>query len=144
MIRLRTATIGDVPEMAAILQTWLDQTPWMPDLHRLEGTKRFVARLLETTEAEVACGSEVDGFLCLEGAEIPALYVAESARSRGVGSALIVEAQARRTRLCLWTFQANSRARRFYARHGFLEVEATDGAGNEEKLPDVRLEWSRT
>ena len=44
--------------------------------------------------------------------------------------------------LTLWTFQANDGARRFYAREGFREVEFTDGAGNAEKLPDVRLEWT--
>jgi len=32
-------------------------------------------------------------------------------------------------------------ARRFYGREGFVEVEHTDGAGNEEGEPDVRLEW---
>jgi 8-oxo-dGTP pyrophosphatase MutT (NUDIX family)/GNAT superfamily N-acetyltransferase len=41
----------------------------------------------------------------------------------------------------LWTFQANVRARAFYERHGFVAVEFTDGAGNEERQPDVRYEW---
>ena len=41
--------------------------------------------------------------------------------------------------LQLWTFQVNDRARAFYARHGFREVELTDGATNEEHEPDVRL-----
>jgi len=43
--------------------------------------------------------------------------------------------------LQLWTFQVNDEARRFYGREGFVEVEHTDGAGNEEGEPDVRLEW---
>lgn len=29
----------------------------------------------------------------------------------------------------------------FHIREGFGEVEFSDGAGNDEKLPDVRLEW---
>ena len=29
----------------------------------------------------------------------------------------------------------------FYARHGFVAVERTDGAGNEEREPDVRYVW---
>jgi GNAT superfamily N-acetyltransferase len=41
----------------------------------------------------------------------------------------------------LWTFQVNESARRFYERHGFTEVEHTDGAGNEEREPDVRYAW---
>jgi hypothetical protein len=42
----------------------------------------------------------------------------------------------------LWTFQVNGPARRFYERHGFVEVAQTDGSGNEEAEPDVRLEWT--
>ena len=34
-------------------------------------------------------------------------------------------------------------ARRFYAREGFVEVDWTDGAGNEEHEPDVRCRWVR-
>jgi hypothetical protein len=41
----------------------------------------------------------------------------------------------------LWTFQANTGARRFYARHSCREVEWTNGEHNEEKTPDVRLVW---
>ena len=32
-------------------------------------------------------------------------------------------------------------ARRFYARHGLVELERTDGSGNEEKAPDIRMAW---
>jgi len=38
----------------------------------------------------------------------------------------------------LWAFQSNHRGRRFYERHGFVAVEFTDGAANEEQWPDVR------
>jgi GNAT superfamily N-acetyltransferase len=49
--------------------------------------------------------------------------------------------KAREPRLVLWTFQANSAAIAFYLREGFVEIERTDGAGNEEGLPDVRMIW---
>ena len=29
----------------------------------------------------------------------------------------------------------------FYRRHGFTEVRRTDGADNEEHVPDVRMVW---
>ena len=45
--------------------------------------------------------------------------------------------------LSLWTFQQNARARRFYAKHGFVAVVETDGLDNEEKLPDVLYRWRR-
>ena len=38
----------------------------------------------------------------------------------------------------LWTFQRNTGARRFYERNGFIAVDLTDGASNEEREPDVR------
>ena len=41
----------------------------------------------------------------------------------------------------LWVFESNDPARRFYARHGLVELEHTDGSGNEERMPDVRMVW---
>ena len=43
--------------------------------------------------------------------------------------------------LDLWTFQSNTAARRFYERHGFVAIDATDGQ-NEENAPDVHYRWS--
>jgi len=44
--------------------------------------------------------------------------------------------------LWLWTFVSNEGAQRFYERHGFAEVERTDGRANEERAPDVLYAWS--
>jgi chorismate mutase len=32
-------------------------------------------------------------------------------------------------------------AREFYARHGLVELERTDGSANEERQPDVKMVW---
>ena len=85
----------------------------------------------------------VTGFAASDGENVHALYVAAPLRRRGVGSALLGHLQAQANRLSLWTFQANGAARAFYTRHGFVIVEQTGGAGNDEALPDMRLEWSR-
>lgn len=72
------------------------------------------------------------------------LYVHPGFHNRGLGAALVKTARHSphaADGLQLWTFQANTGARRFYARHGFTEVELTDGQDNEEKTPDVRLAW---
>jgi RimJ/RimL family protein N-acetyltransferase len=45
--------------------------------------------------------------------------------------------------LQLWVFQRNTRAIRFYEHNGFQKVKETDGALNEEKLPDAMFEWRR-
>ena len=57
----------------------------------------------------------------------PAL-VALGWTGRRIGGRLVALAMARRPRgLDLSTFQVNSGARRFYERHGFVEVEHGDG-----------------
>jgi chorismate mutase len=38
-------------------------------------------------------------------------------------------------------FETNLAARRFYRRHGLVELEHTDGSGNEEGAPDLRMAW---
>jgi ribosomal protein S18 acetylase RimI-like enzyme len=43
--------------------------------------------------------------------------------------------------LRLWTFASNEAAQRFYLRHGFREVERTDGSDNEERAPAVLYAW---
>ena len=43
----------------------------------------------------------------------------------------------------LWCFADNLRARAFYEKHGFVAVEFTEGAGNEEKTPDTLYRWTR-
>ena len=42
---------------------------------------------------------------------------------------------------CLWVFESNAPARDFYRSRGCIELERTDGAGNEEKAPDIRVAW---
>ena len=83
------------------------------------------------------------GFLARRGAFVHALYLAPRARRRGIGSALLAAAKATSERLTLWVFAANLPARAFYATHGFQAVEAGDGSGNDEGLPELRLEWRR-
>jgi GNAT superfamily N-acetyltransferase len=70
-------------------------------------------------------------------------YVAPERQGRGIGRALLARALKGRRRVRLWTFLRNARSRAIYRRQGFCEVRFTDGAGNEEKEPDVMLEWIR-
>ena len=41
----------------------------------------------------------------------------------------------------LWVFEINGPARDFYGRHGFVELERTDGSANEEQSPDIKMVW---
>lgn len=141
-MRLAPARQKDAVPLAAILWDWAAETPWMPKLHARPDTEVFLERLI--TNAEVTClrnWNGVHGFIAREGEMIHALYLRPGAQGRGWGARLLDHAKARCDALTLWAFQANADARAFYRREGFVEVEETDGAGNDEKLPDVRMVW---
>ena len=140
---IRAGQTGDQAAMGRILSDWIDATPWMPRLHSREEDMAFCQGLLEATEVWVLIlHDRAEGFLSLRGQEIAALYLAPEARGQGHGKALLEAAKRTAERLSLWTFQANAAAVRFYLREGFEVALRTDGAGNDEKLPDLRLEWS--
>ena len=74
---------------------------------------------------------------------IEQLYLDPAWMGRGLGDRFVQLAKQRLpSGVQLWTFQVNELARRFYERHGFVAEEFTDGAGNEERAPDVRYHWS--
>lgn len=139
----RPAMAGDAPACAAILQDWLDATPWMPDLHSPDETIGFARTTLIGTCATHVIGDPVAGFLSRDAQNtITALYVAKGCRRMGFGAALLDQAKSETDHLSLWVFQANTDAIRFYHRHGFAEIRRSDGE-NAEGLPDLRMEWHR-
>lgn len=102
---------------------------------------RVVVASLECWLATRAAGGLV-GMLVLEGDWIDQLYVEPSLTRSGIGAQLIAVAKRQRPDgLRLWTFTSNDGAQRFYLRHGFREVERTDGHGNEEGAPDIQYAW---
>ena len=104
----------------------------------------FAAVVVSRLETWVAVTPEakVTGVLVLDGSELDQLYLAPEHRGRGLGERCVDLAKERRPDgLSLWCFQVNAPARRFYERQGFVEVEQTDGARNEECEPDVRCRW---
>jgi GNAT superfamily N-acetyltransferase len=76
---------------------------------------------------------------------ITQMAVDPSTVGRGVGSALLAHATRNLVPpLRLYAFQANSGARRFYERHGFVAVRCGDGQDNQEHCPDVLYERTFT
>lgn len=119
--------------------------PWLPALHTAGDERRFIAeRVMGRCEVLVVRrGDAPAGFLALNNDVVEHLYVRPGEQRGGIGSALLDEAKAMRPGgLHLWVFQRNEGALAFYARHGFAELKRTDGAGNEEREPDVLLGWS--
>ena len=115
-------------------------------VHPPEAVRAWVERLPEAHDVWVAAlprtpGDPV-GFAAWDEQWLDSLYVRPGHRGRGVGSALLDLVRAHRPDgFGLWVFAANEPARAFYARHGLVELEHTDGAANEERTPDVRLVW---
>lgn len=73
---------------------------------------------------------------------IEQLYLAPGWTGRGIGARLVRHAQDLAVGpLELWTFASNLGAARFYERHGFVQVDRTDG-DNEEGEPDIRYRWT--
>jgi putative acetyltransferase len=123
--------------------------PWLPELHTPDEDRHFLrAVVLAEEEVWVAeTDGVVAGFTALgtrAGVEfMEHLYVAPDHQRRGIGTALMEKAKARRPAgFRLWVFQRNAGARAFYERHGFRLIELTGGSGNEEKEPDALYEWS--
>jgi GNAT superfamily N-acetyltransferase len=124
-----------------------DAMPYLPELHTNDETRGWVATIvLPHQEVWVAeAGGHVVGVAALDGEMLAQLYILPGEQGRGIGSALLAKAMARRPDgLRLYAFQRNTRARGFYERRGFIAVEFGDGSGNEEGEPDVLYRWAPT
>lgn len=116
--------------------------PYLPDLHTSEEDLAFF-RDHVFAQCEVRIAGAMDGFIAFRAGWVDHLYVRPQAQRRGVGAALLAQAMTAHSPLRLWTFQKNTAALAFYRARGFREVERTDGRGNEEREPDILLEWTR-
>jgi len=104
----------------------------------------FAARLADAEhEAWLAEESEeVLGYALFTPAWLDHLFIRPYRLGAGVGSLLLDVVKSHRPDgFCLWVFEQNERARAFYRHRGLIELERTDGAGNEERTPDVRMAW---
>jgi putative acetyltransferase len=142
---LRGAEPTDAAEIAGVhRRSRFAAMPWLPDLHTPDEDVAYFTRAIPASVGWVASGVEADrilGFALASDGWLNHLYIDTEAQGVGIGSALLAEVcSAFAPGLRLWAFQRNGRARAFYALHGFVEIELTDGRGNEEREPDVLLE----
>lgn len=144
-LTLRRARASDAPAVADVwLRSYRAALPTVRLAHPDEEVRAWIRDvLLPEHETWVAvAGTAVVGLMALADGWIDQLYLDPSWRGRGIGDRFVELAKRRYPDgLQLWTFQVNAPAQRFYERHGFVAVERTDGAGNEEHEPDVRYEW---
>ena len=140
---VRPARVEDAPVMAEIKNAWIDGEEWMPRVHSPEDVERHYREYVIPFRDVWVAGDPAHGFVALDPDrnEVTSLFVRPT--GQGIGKALLDHVKAGRDILELWSFCANTRARRFYAREEFIEVRETAG-DNEEGLPDVLMRWQRS
>lgn len=144
-LALRAATVEDAPAVAALMiQTRLELMPFAPATHTDEETQAWVAQTL-IPGGGVTVATLHGAVVGVVAVQIQAgvgwinqLMVDPQQVKRGIGRVLLARALRQLPRpVQLWTFQANWAARRFYEQQGWHAVAFTDGADNEEHVPDV-------
>ncbi|RJT96897.1 GNAT family N-acetyltransferase [Arthrobacter frigidicola] len=145
---IRRAEPADAPEAIRVFRdSRTAAAVYLPSAaHTAAEDEEFVRGVLiseRQTWLAVDGDGQAAGLLSLSPGWIDQLYVAPEYWGRGVGTLLLGHAKALQpSGLQLWTFESNLGAQRFYKRHGFVAVERTDGAENEERAPDIRYAWS--
>ncbi|MFT3872132.1 MAG: GNAT family N-acetyltransferase [Nocardioides sp.] len=143
---LRPAVAADLPDIAELyLRVRTAVVPAMPpQIHTAEEVHAYVGGWqLDQRDVWVAelRGTAV-AFMVVDPGWLESLYVLPEAAGQGIGSALLDVAKRLRTEgFCLWVFESNRPARNFYTHRGLLELERTDGSGNEERAPDIKMAW---
>lgn len=145
-LHVRPATHDDLPALADLdIRVRAAAVPAMPPgIHTKDEVHAWVAGWdLAAWDVWVA---EADGMLCgyavIVGDWLHSLYVAPESSGRGIGATLLdLVKGVRPGGFCLWVFESNTPAREFYEHRGLVELERTDGSGNEEKAPDIKMAW---
>jgi GNAT superfamily N-acetyltransferase len=145
-IDIRRAVLADAEQMAEVwLRSFSAALPTVQRAHTDDEVRQWMRDVVvPESDAFVAvdAAGTVVGLLVLADGGIEQLYLHPSWRGRGLGDRFIELAKSRSPQgLELWTFQVNEPAMRFYTRHGFHEIDRTDGSANEEREPDVRYAW---
>ena len=143
---IRRATEADAPAVASLFQRSFKATyPSFRQVHSDAETAEWIAAaVIPKQEAWVAetAADELVGWMVVAPGELEHLYLAPEWIGRGQGDRFMALAKERQPDgLRLYTFQVNTRACRFYERHGFRVVDLNDGSRNEEGEPDVQYRW---
>jgi GNAT superfamily N-acetyltransferase len=144
-LSIRLATAEDAPAVADLYTAArVHAVPQMPPaLHTNAEDRAYVARRMSEDDVTVWVAEqdgEILGFAHCTPTFLDGLYILPERKGQGIGSLLLDVVDATHPDgYELWVFESNIGARRLYERRGLVEVERTDGAGNEEKAPDIRM-----
>jgi GNAT superfamily N-acetyltransferase len=146
-VTVRLGTVEDAPALADLYsdarRAAIPQMP--PSMHTDEEHRAYYARQLADDGITVwvaESGAEPLGRAMCTPTFLDGLYVRPDVTGQGIGSLLLDVVEATHPEgFELWVFESNTGAQRLYERRGLVVVEHTDGAGNEEKAPDLRMAW---
>lgn len=138
---VRPALPADMAGCAAVVNGWIDDTPWFPRVVDAETVAEMLDKAPLTRTIWVV-GDPVAAYLSLdeESNHIGALYCRTP--GRGHGKALLDQAKAGRDALSLNTHVVNTRAQAFYTREGFAPA-GERAPEPPETLTELRMEWRR-
>jgi GNAT superfamily N-acetyltransferase len=146
---LRPATPADTDAVCNVyLASRKRFLPFAPSAHSDDEARQWIRQRLIPTDGVTVASVEgvIVGMMTLSKSEalgwIDQLYLHPDFVNKGIGTQLLLHAKSTLgPPIRLHAFQANTGARRFYERHGFVAIEFGDGSKNEENCPDVLYEW---
>lgn len=140
---LRPSVAADVAALTAVQLAARAAAPMPPGIHPPDEVRAHLTARLRDSETWVAeADGVVVGYARFTRTWLDDLYVDPGHQGAGTGTALLDLVKARHPGgFSLWVFAQNLPARAFYAARGLVEREHTDGAENEERAPDLRMEW---
>ena len=137
----------ETQDLDAVMQIWLQANL---DAHAFipasfwEAHFEMVRDLLPQAELYVhedAATRQIDGFIGLTENHIEGIFVAESARSKGVGKSLLEYAKSCKPYLTLSVYQKNERALAFYRREKF--VVQSEGIDEDTNEAEIQMFWTQ-
>ena len=137
----------ETQDLDAVMQIWLQANL---DAHAFipasfwEAHFEMVRDMLPQAELYVhenEAPRQIDGFIGLTENHIEGIFVAKSARSKGIGRALLEYAKSRKLRLTLSVYQKNERAIAFYRREKF--VVQSEGIDEDTNEAEIQMFWTR-
>jgi ribosomal protein S18 acetylase RimI-like enzyme len=148
-LTIRQAELGDAAEIASVyIASRKLLQAYAPLTHSDKAIVDWVANtLIPSCDVTTALMNHKIIGLCVTSHEkgfnwINQLYVHPQYINQGVGTALLKSTLRKlQASVRLYTFQANANASRFYEQHGFVAIEFSDGANNEERAADILYEY---
>ena len=137
----------ETQDLDAVMQIWLhgnlDAHPFIPASFWTDPfeTVRDMLPQAELYVHENEATRQIDGFIGLTENHIEGLFVVKSARSKGIGKALLEYVKSRKPRLTLSVYQKNERALAFYQREQF--VVHSEGIDEDTNEAEIQMHWTR-